>query len=259
MLTLVQVWLLEVVAAAGIEGRHSQGSKPRAGLGLHGRGSQKAGYARGLLPANTLQAVAPAQPPLPLQCHSGRVERAAWCSMRCRSDFGCFSALRLLLGTYLMVACICEGHALLPVLVLLLLQASVVPASTKALEHAEQECGPVILCSSSIPRKVHINVCICACHALLPVLVLLLPQASPVPASTKAQEHAERGCGPYTLCSSTTLQSCACGIDLPWRACFCGWSEILPVYRQCLSSKQQMDQSSGEHQTFPDTICVPFQ
>ena len=53
--------------------------------------------------------------------------------------------------------CICECHALLPVLVLLLPQASLLPASTKALEDAEQECGPCI----------HI----CECHALLPVLV----------------------------------------------------------------------------------------
>ena len=36
---------------------------------------------------------------------------------------------------------------------------------------------------------------ICECRALLPVLVLVLPQASLVPASTKALEPAEQGCG----------------------------------------------------------------
>ena len=96
--------------------------------------SQKAGYAWGLLPASTLQAVAPVWLPWPLQCHSGRVERDClvftlmhvWAAQLLAA-----AGIETAAWSFsLLVACICECHALLPVLMLLLPQASLVPAST---------------------------------------------------------------------------------------------------------------------------------
>ena len=112
-------------------------AKHRAGLGLHGNGLCTVCHGWGLPPAHTLQAAAL---PWPLWCPLSLRQGQARCLMLIAVHVRLLKLLLLGVAGWsisIIAACICDCHALLPVLVLLLLQAALVPASTKAQEHDE--------------------------------------------------------------------------------------------------------------------------
>lgn len=118
-----------------------------------------------------------------VHCHSGRVEHVAWCSLQCR--FNCLSSWQLLALTLLIGA---YQYWLLAV------------SATPCRLFSCFRCRRRLWCLHRQERwdmlsKSLAPAPICECHALLPVFVLLLPQASLVPAASKALEHAEHKCG----------------------------------------------------------------
>ena len=124
VLIAVQVCPQEVVAAAGIDAvlGMTVACRSRTGLGLHVPGSRRLA----VLGACFLQIHCKGRlllgHPYLSSVTQAELSALARCPPWCRSDGFSISML---------VACICAGHALRPVLVLLLPQASLVPASPK--------------------------------------------------------------------------------------------------------------------------------